>query len=459
MTGSGDGGVTGCPGLAAGETAGLNAVVNVSAPANGGFFVRRARRHHDALQQQLRPDAARHRPRHRQPLRLRSAPRLADQDGHEAAQLHHRSHRGRSTASHDRPRNPKLADPTQPNLAQAADGTITFTLAPVSDEPAGTYTVGVWAKSTDDKDQLFPTLDLQIGNATARGVRQRPQRHFDAASTATAARSRASPIRRTSSPASHPIGNYALDATPIATLQAVPQPRRLQRQSDRAQGPRRASRRRSDGARRRASRVRLARRCRRSPTTPTSSFRRCRAPRTTAPSATSTTRWKIAVANGVRHLPRQRLLRRGTLVPPRAFGKPPAGACTTDAACGVFGDFATCDVPSGTCFRKTHPMQNDDAQCSTCHPADAPGLAPVSAVHEILAVTRAPGLQVTNAVLSGGTGPSGIVRRRQRHADPDVPARRQDGRGRVDAQDRRDVVGDRDRLRARPTIGSASTAH
>ena len=46
----------------------------------------------------------------------------------------------------------------------------------------------------------------------------------------------------------------------------------------------------------------------------------------------------------------------GTLNPPRAFGKPTAGACTTDAQCGVFGDFATCDVPSGMCFRKTHPI-------------------------------------------------------------------------------------------------------
>src|SRR5207237_785655 len=50
----------------------------------------------------------------------------------------------------------------------------------------------------------------------------------------------------------------------------------------------------------------------------------------------------------------------GTLTPPRAFGRPPAGACATNAACGVFGDFATCDVPSGTCFRRTHPTQTDD---------------------------------------------------------------------------------------------------
>ncbi|MGZ3443204.1 MAG: multiheme c-type cytochrome, partial [Polyangia bacterium] len=97
----------------------------------------------------------------------------------------------------------------------------------------------------------------------------------------------------------------------------------------------------------------------------------------------------------------------GTLVPPRAFGKPPAGSCTTDAACGVFGDFATCDLPSGTCFRKTHPIQTDDSQCSTCHPADAPGLAPVSAVHEVISRTHDPGLSLTNVTLTGGSGPGG----------------------------------------------------
>ena len=78
----------------------------------------------------------------------------------------------------------------------------------------------------------------------------------------------------------------------------------------------------------------------------------------------------------------------GTLNPPRTFGAPAAGACTTDAACAGFGDFATCDVATGSCLRKTHPTQPDDAQCSVCHTADPPGLAAVSAVHVIPAVTR-----------------------------------------------------------------------
>jgi hypothetical protein len=97
----------------------------------------------------------------------------------------------------------------------------------------------------------------------------------------------------------------------------------------------------------------------------------------------------------------------GTLSPPRVFGKPTAGACLTDMDCGGFGTFATCDVPTGICQRKTHPIQTDDSQCSVCHPADAPGLAPVSAVHEIYARTRTRGLVVSGAQLAGASGPNG----------------------------------------------------
>ncbi|HEX9104285.1 MAG TPA: hypothetical protein VF997_18875, partial [Polyangia bacterium] len=119
------------------------------------------------------------------------------------------------------------------------------------------------------------------------------------------------------------------------------------------------------------------------------------------------TRWKNAARMACGTCHDNVFFDTGTLNPPRAFGKPPAGACTTDASCGVFGDFATCDVPSGTCFRKSHPIQTDDSQCSTCHPPDAPGLAAVSAVHEVLQTTRSPGLQLTNVALTGGSGAGG----------------------------------------------------
>ncbi|MCU1279816.1 MAG: hypothetical protein JWM53_3362, partial [bacterium] len=51
--------------------------------------------------------------------------------------------------------------------------------------------------------------------------------------------------------------------------------------------------------------------------------------------------------------------------------------------------------------------QPDDAQCSVCHSADAPGLAPVSAVHEIVERTHDPGLTLVSLVLGGGSGAGG----------------------------------------------------
>jgi hypothetical protein len=98
----------------------------------------------------------------------------------------------------------------------------------------------------------------------------------------------------------------------------------------------------------------------------------------------------------------------GTLAPPRSFGTPSAGPCTTDASCASFGTFATCDTSKGICIRKTHPIQPDDAQCSTCHTADASGLSPVTLRHEIVAVTQVPGLQMTQVALAGASGSNGV---------------------------------------------------
>src|SRR5262249_871676 len=97
----------------------------------------------------------------------------------------------------------------------------------------------------------------------------------------------------------------------------------------------------------------------------------------------------------------------GTLNPPRNFGRPPGGACTSDANCASFGQLITCDVPSGNCQRRTHPNQTGDQNCPVCHVPDAPGLSPISARHQILEVTAVRGLKIVNATLSGATGPNG----------------------------------------------------
>jgi len=403
---SGDGGVAGCPGLAPGQTAGLNATVNVSAPANGTFFVGGER-----------ATITIHFSNHcGQTLGASdlgtanlyvSGPRLGSATKTASKLLNCVTDRAASDGQHHfiNLGNPKLADPSQNNLTQAADGTLRFTLAPVSDEAPGTYTVGVWAKSKDDKDQLFPTIDLQIGNATAEVFASGPSEKSTCFACHRGAMSGKS-YQAHIIPGFSPEGNYALDATPIATCKLChnldgysvnPTVRKVH-------GAHRGVDQMAPGVAHPEYGL---------PADATlAEFTDVEFPSMPdglkdCAKCHADNRWKSAsrMACGTCH--DNVFFDSGTLNPPRAFGKPPAGACTTDASCGVFGDFATCDVPTGTCFRKTHPTQSDDAQCSTCHPADAPGLAPVSAVHEVLQVTRSPGLKLVNVALAGGSGAAG----------------------------------------------------
>jgi hypothetical protein len=402
----GDGGTNGCPGLAPGQTVGLNAAVNVSAPANGAYFVAGERA---VITIHFTNNCG-------QTMRAAdlgtanlyvSGPRLGSLTKTASKLLNCVTDRAATDRQHHviNLKAPKLADPAQKNFVEAADGSITFTLSPVSDEPAGTYTVGVWAKSTDDKDQLFPTIDLQIGNGTAEVFATGPSNKSTCYACHRGAQSGKS-YQAHSFPGFSPMGNYALDQTPIANCKLChnldgyslnPTVRKVHsahRGAD-MMAPGVAHPEYGLGT-----------------DNTLAEFTDVEFP--SMPGALKDCakchvddRWKNAtrLACGTCH--DNLFFDTGTLNPPRAFGKPPAGACTTDQACGVFGDFATCDLPSGTCFRKSHPMQSDDAQCSTCHPADAPGLAPVSAVHEVLAQTHDPGLKLTNVVLSGGSGAGG----------------------------------------------------
>ncbi len=404
---AGDGGVAGCPGLAPGETPGLNATVNLSKPANGSYFAVGERAvvtihfTNNCGQTLLPADLG------TAGLYV-SGPRLGSQTKTASKLLNCITDRTVTDHQHHFVdlRSPKLADPTQQNFSQAPDGTVTFTLSAVSDEPAGTYTVGVWAKSKDDKDQVFPTLDLQLGSATAEVFSSGPSDKsacFACHKGAMSGKSYQAHII----PGFSPVGNYALDSTPIATCKLC---HNLDGYSvnpivRKVHGAHRGVDQMAPGVAHPEYGL---------TTTDTSLAEYVDVEFPSMPNGEmdcakchTDNRWKTAARMACGTCHDNVFFDTGTLNPPRAFGKPPAGACTSDAACGVFGDFATCDLPSGNCFRKTHPIQTDDAQCSTCHPADAPGLAPVSAVHEIISRTHDPGLQLTNVVLSGGSGAGG----------------------------------------------------
>jgi hypothetical protein len=400
----GDGGVNGCPGLAPGQTQGLNAVVNVSAPANGSFFVAKERavisiRFSNNCGQTLRASD----------LGTASLYLSGPRDGSAttASKLLN-CVTDRAAADHQHHfinlRAPHFADATQSNLAQAADGSLTYTLAPVSSE-AGTYTIGVWAKSSDDKDQVFPTIDLQIGNGTAQLFASGPSEKSTCYSCHRGAQSGKS-YQAHIIPGFSPVGNYALDATPIATCKLChnldgyslnPTVRKVH-------GAHRGANMMSPGVAHPeyglGTDATLAAFTDVSFPSMPDAEKDCTKCHVDA-------RWKSATRLGCGTCHDNVFFDTGTLTPPRAFGRPPSGPCTTDAQCGVFGDFASCDAPSGNCFRKSHPVQSDDAQCSVCHPADAPGLAPVSAVHEVVSVTHNPNLSLANVTVTGGSGPGG----------------------------------------------------
>lgn len=406
---AGDAGSSGCPGLLPGQTAGLDASVTLSSPANGSFFVAGERpvvqiRFSNDCGQTLRPaelGTANLYVSGPRDLSARTAAKLLNAVVDRTAADH--QHHFINLAA------PSYADPSQHNLAANADGSLTYTLAPVSNE-VGTYTVGVWAKSVDDEDQVFPTLDLQLGTATAQTFASGPS----ATSTCFACHKGAQSGKSYQAhilPGYSPEGNYALDSTPIATCKLC---HNLDGYSvnpivRKVHGAHRGAHQMAPGVAHPEYGLDAA-------DTSLADYVNVEFP--SMPGAELDCkkchvddRWKTAtrLACGTCH--DNVFFDTGTLDPPRQFGKPAAGACTNDDACAAFGEFATCDLATGTCQRKSHPAYTDDAQCSTCHPPDNPpggvAIAAVSAVHDIPAVTRDPGLALVGATLAGGSGANG----------------------------------------------------
>ena len=250
----------GCPGLAPGATAGINAAVTLSSPANGMFFVAGERAKigitvTNNCGQRLSPSSL-----GTASLYL-SGPRLGALTSTAASLLNCVTDRTAADRQHHFINliAPSYADPTQKNLVTESDGTLTYTLAPISSELPGTYTVGVWLKSSDGKDQALPHARSADRQRDGGDLRVGPVGAVDLFFV-----SPGRAVGQVVSGAHHPglLGLRRLRARLDADrdLQALPQPRRLQRQSHRAQGARRASRPRSARARRGASRVRARRR-------------------------------------------------------------------------------------------------------------------------------------------------------------------------------------------------------
>lgn len=308
-------------------------------------------------------------------------------------------------------KNPHFADSTQNNLTTNADGSIiTYRLAPISDELQGTYTAGVWAKTPGDVDQAFGLKDFQIKTAAAENYASgsaTANTCFDCHRGTMSGKS----YQAHSFPSSFgPQGNWALDIAPVGTCQlchnnkgysANPIVRKVH-------GAHRGSNLTDAGVAHPDYGLGA------DPTL--SAFTNVTFPALLGHEKDCAKchvddRWKnnpSRLACGTCH--DNVFFNTGTLVPPRNFGRPGNSGCTNDTQCAMFGDFVTCDVPSGNCLRRTHPIQANDQSCATCHTPDDPGLAPIATRHQILQHTAVPGLKLTNVTLSGASGPDGGFR-------------------------------------------------
>jgi len=299
-------------------------------------------------------------------------------------------------------RAPKLADASQANFSEAVDGTITYTFGPISNEPAGTYTLGVWVKSTDDVDQQLALTDLQLGTATVETYATGPSQSSTCSDCHLGSMSGKS-YQAHAFPGFSPMGNFALDATPIANCllchnldgySTNPTVRKVH-------GAHRGEHQAAAGVAHPeyglgADSTLVAFGNIGFPSMP-GAERDCA-------KCHVDDRWKAASRLGCGTCHDNVFFDTGTLTPPRSFGKPTAGACVVDNDCASFGAFASCGA-AGVCERKVHPVETDDAQCASCHTADNSGISPVPGRHEVYATTRIRGLAITGAKLSGGTLP------------------------------------------------------
>ncbi len=197
-------GTPGDPGLGAGETPQLLADITTSAPANGTSF---------DIGEQIVVTLT-----------------LTDKDGDPIlldslarANLYMNGPREMSKtvtaaalldASTDRSQTPHhYIDLLQPSPNLTVDGNVlTYTLQPISNEEAGTYTIALWSASKDfPLDQVFQLHDVQIGTDVVEPliVDNCADCHEGAAS--------AKMYLAHIDPGYSPVGNYSIDAVPVQT--------------------------------------------------------------------------------------------------------------------------------------------------------------------------------------------------------------------------------------------------
>ena len=315
-------------------------------------------------------------------------------------------------------KSPKFLDTTQNNLSTAADGTITFSLAPVHDgsdggvidEPAGTYTAGLWVVSADGTGQKLVFADFQIGTATVEQYATGPS----ATSTCYACHkgdASGKSYEHHIIPGFSPFGSYALDQSPIASCVLCHNndgysPNNLVRK---VHAVHRGMNQLNPGAAHADYGV--------SADATLANYTNVVFPalpgfEKNCDKCHADGRWAnktSRVACGACH--DNVNFTTGTVTPLKVFGKPSGASCTADSTClQSFGQYAMCNTVTGNCEQKpfVHPApQADDSQCGVCHLGTSS--TDVAAAHEVTTRARTRGLQLVDVSVLGATGPDAGV--------------------------------------------------
>ncbi len=316
-------------------------------------------------------------------------------------------------------RSPSYADPLQQNLSIGEDGLVTYTLAPVTTEQAGTYTAAVYGETLDGVIQFFRLEDLQIGT-----VDPEPHGFIGIGATSICTRchfgTSSGRVQMAHSlptlPSGVPAGRYGLDSAPVAGCVACHNtagfsPNPLVRK---VHGVHRGAKQAAAGLEHPdyglAADPTLAEFLNVEFPIQPGGEKDCAACHSDDAWATAPSRLACGTCHDAVRFDS------GTISPPRIFAPFGAPACTVDDDCDTLGALLTCNTGTGRCERRDHPVQADDSACATCHTADDTGTSPVRARHDIPEHTQVRGLVLRDVVLSGGSGSGGAFQ------PGDVPA-------------------------------------
>ena len=324
-----------------------------------------------------------------------------------------------------------------PNMTVQPDGTVVYTLNPITTEAPGTYTASVWAIGPDPLNQMFVLQDFQIGTSTVEPYASGPAEDSSCASCHRNAAPGGKTYMAHIAPGFSPVGNYALDSLPIGSCKACHNnagysPNPLLRK---VHGVHRGEHQLAPGAAHPeygfgtdaslSAFLNVG-----FPAMPTGGTAGVALPASVAMEKNCTSChvddvWKTKASRAACGTCHDNVFFSGTLLPdggvdpsattaaitpPTVLGFPTGTTgCTNDASCSALSSIATCNTTTKNCELTYHARQDDDAQCSTCHAASSV-VSPVTLAHQIAPYdppVSLEGYTFKNVTVTGGTGPGG----------------------------------------------------